>query len=328
MNRERALVEAGQVEQVADEPLEPLRLLDDDRRRLRDRHHAVEERLAVAADRGQRRLELVADREQERALGVLRAVEVVGELVEALGERGDLGRALLRERAGALAGGEREARLRDALDRPRDGPGEQERGEGGDRRADRGGDPEGDRERLEIGGLERRRAQQDDGLPALRMGGVEVAVAADVDRALRGLPVAEGGAAVGRQQQRGLLQRQDRHPLLLGVEEDAEARELLRRPGRRRCCSAISAAWRASDLSASWRAGFRTSTTASTSVTPDGSHDRESDRDELARAERPHGSVGWTALYPAPRTVRIRSGRASLRRSCATWTSTVRVPPA
>ena len=34
-----------------------------------------------------------------------------------------------------------------------------------------------------------------------------------------------------------------------------------------------------------------------------------------------------TSLYPAPRTVRIPSGSPSLRRSCATCMSTVRVPP-
>src|SRR5207248_8813246 len=34
-----------------------------------------------------------------------------------------------------------------------------------------------------------------------------------------------------------------------------------------------------------------------------------------------------TSLYPAPRTVRIDSGSPSLRRSWATCTSTVRVPP-
>ena len=53
----------------------------------------------MAADRGERRLQLVADREQERALGVLGPVEVVGEPVERVGERGDLGRALHRAAA-------------------------------------------------------------------------------------------------------------------------------------------------------------------------------------------------------------------------------------
>src|SRR5204863_7910671 len=64
--------------------------------------------------------------------------------------------------------------------------------------------------------------------------------------------------------------------------------------------------------------------------------EREADRDddgeerrrEQARPQRVEPAHGRAAaLYPAPRTVRIRSGRPSLRRSCATCTSTVRVPP-
>ena len=159
------------------------------------------------------------------------------------------------------------------------------------------------------------------------MGGIEIRVAADVDGALRGLPVAERGAALGRQKQRGLLQRQDRHSLLLGVEEDAEARELLAGRG---------GALLLGDQRRLAGEGFERLVARLVShqdhgehqCHADGSDDREGDCDELARAERPHGLVGWIALYPAPRTVRIRSGRASLRRSCATWTSTVRVPPA
>ena len=65
MDGEGPLVQAGEVEQVADEPLEPPRLGDDDGGSLLDGHDAVEDRLAVAADRGERRLQLVADREQE-----------------------------------------------------------------------------------------------------------------------------------------------------------------------------------------------------------------------------------------------------------------------
>ena len=53
----------------------------------------------------------------------------------------------------------------------------------------------------------------------------------------------------------------------------------------------------------------------------------ERDRGEEPRAQR-REIHGLTALYPDPRKVRIASGRPSLRRSCATWTSTVRVPPA
>src|SRR5207302_2490475 len=55
----------------------------------------------------------------------------------------------------------------------------------------------------------------------------------------------------------------------------------------------------------------------------EGERECQKRRREQARPERFHA----TALYPAPRKVRIRSGRPSLRRSCATSTSTVRVPP-
>src|SRR5205085_12316204 len=56
----------------------------------------------------------------------------------------------------------------------------------------------------------------------------------------------------------------------------------------------------------------------------DAEHDREPDGLEEPCAEARHGDV---SLYPAPRTVRIESGSPSFRRSCATCTSTVRVPP-
>ena len=70
-HRECALAQAGRLEQVADEPLEPRRLGADHGSGLSGRQRIVVERLCVAADRGQRRLELVADRQQERLLGLL-----------------------------------------------------------------------------------------------------------------------------------------------------------------------------------------------------------------------------------------------------------------
>src|ERR1700730_8918315 len=57
---------------------------------------------------------------------------------------------------------------------------------------------------------------------------------------------------------------------------------------------------------------------------PDAEADDEHDRQRQPRAEALHAA--WS-LYPAPRTVRIESGSPSFRRSCATCTSTVRVPP-
>src|SRR4051812_10365337 len=56
----------------------------------------------------------------------------------------------------------------------------------------------------------------------------------------------------------------------------------------------------------------------------DADRDRQRNRTEQPRAETVHVEV---SLYPAPRTVRIVSGSPIFRRNCATWTSTVRVPP-
>ena len=70
-DREGAAPQSGEVEQVADEPLEPLRLALDHRARAGRLEHAVLQRLGMAPDRGERRLELVADGEEERALAFL-----------------------------------------------------------------------------------------------------------------------------------------------------------------------------------------------------------------------------------------------------------------
>ena len=76
------------------EPLEPRRLGRDRRRCLARLDRAVLHRLGVAADRGQRRLQLVADREQERALRLARLRELRREIVERRRERRELGGAL------------------------------------------------------------------------------------------------------------------------------------------------------------------------------------------------------------------------------------------
>ena len=112
------------------------------------RDDAVGEALGVAADRGQRRLQLVADREQERALGVLGVAELLRELVERRRELAELRRSLDRERIGALALGEPPARRGDPGHRARDGPREQERDDGGEDGADERGEREPDEERL------------------------------------------------------------------------------------------------------------------------------------------------------------------------------------
>ena len=92
-----AAAQPGEVEEVADQPLEPMRLALDHLAGAVGRDDAVGEPLGVAADRGQRRLQLVADGEEEGALGILRAVELLRELVEGGRELAQLGRALDRE---------------------------------------------------------------------------------------------------------------------------------------------------------------------------------------------------------------------------------------
>ena len=78
------------------------------------------EPLGVAADRGQRRLQLVADREQERPLGLARVLELRGHLVERPRERGQLGRALDRHRLGRARPRRGCGSPRRRADRPRD----------------------------------------------------------------------------------------------------------------------------------------------------------------------------------------------------------------
>ena len=82
MDGEVGAVHPGEVEQVADESPEPLGLGGDRLRRLLGADRPVAQRLRVAGDRGQRRLQLVADREQERALRLARPGELLGEVVE------------------------------------------------------------------------------------------------------------------------------------------------------------------------------------------------------------------------------------------------------
>ena len=81
-NRELGPVHASEVEQVADEPLESPRLEPDRAGRLVGTERTVGETFRVAANRGQRRLQLVADREQEVPLGLARSRELLGHLIE------------------------------------------------------------------------------------------------------------------------------------------------------------------------------------------------------------------------------------------------------
>ena len=119
-DREGAAPQSGEVEQVADEPLEPLRLALDHRARAGRLEHAVLQRLGMAPDRGERRLQLVADGEEERPLAFLGSRQLAREVVEGGCERRDLARSGHGKRLGIVSGGERPARLRHPGHRARD----------------------------------------------------------------------------------------------------------------------------------------------------------------------------------------------------------------
>jgi hypothetical protein len=58
-DRELGSAETCEIEEITHEPLEPVRFCSDDAARLTRGHRALLDRLGVAADRCQRRLELV-----------------------------------------------------------------------------------------------------------------------------------------------------------------------------------------------------------------------------------------------------------------------------
>ena len=82
VHAEVGAVHPREVEQVADEPFEPRRLERDRLRRVLHRDRAVAQSLGVAADRRQRRLQLVADGEEEVPLRLARLRELRREVVE------------------------------------------------------------------------------------------------------------------------------------------------------------------------------------------------------------------------------------------------------
>ena len=87
-------VQLGEVEHVADEPAEPLRLGGDDLERRLGQLGIGDDAFAqggdVAADRGQRRAQLVRDGHEEVALALLRLRETGRHLAKALREMTDL----------------------------------------------------------------------------------------------------------------------------------------------------------------------------------------------------------------------------------------------
>ena len=319
MHAEVGPVHAGEVEQVADEPLEPLGLDRDGRGRLARFDRTVVERLGVAADCRQRRLQLVTDREQERPLGLAGACQLLREVVERGGERRELGRALDRHRLGPRSAREAPARLRDAADRTRDAARQQQRGRGGERGTGERGDEQGLDEGLPTRGGHALRPQQDEGLGAHTLRREVVVAAADSHRPLRRPPLRErvsrrlrqgscvepvGLVLLGEDRPHGLQVRERRH------------RDALPGDDQRRLVGDV--------LQSRLVDGPPREHQAETERQADAQHDDQQDRLEEPCAK---GSQAAMSLYPEPRTVRIVSASPSLRRSCATWTSTVRVPP-
>ncbi len=221
-DRERAAAQPGEVEKVADEPLEPPCLALDHPRRSDRLQDAVLEGLRMAADRGQRGLELVADGEQERPLRILCARELVREVVERRGERRCLPWTGHRQRLGMLTRRERTAGIGHAGDRPRDGTGEEQRDDPRQRRSHEPGEAEPEREGRPVGGLPRRGAEEHDRLVAVAAGGIEEARPADVDAPAREGARADPPRARAREQQLGLGGREDRESLLVGREEPSQ----------------------------------------------------------------------------------------------------------
>ena len=158
-------------------------------------------------------------------------------------------------------------------------------------------------------------------------GRVEVARPVDGLRPLHALLRANVGDPVAREPRRGAVEPRLDHELALALQR----RPQRRKPGERKhglvlaggeeiglVCDAAQR--RPLDLAARQQR-------AEHERQADGEDDDQDDRREQPRSQRVEPDHCRAALYPAPRTVRISSGRPSLRRSCATWTSTVRVPP-
>ena len=113
VQRELVRVEPREIEEVGDEPLEPARLRRDHvggpDARVHSLDGAVGDRLRVAADRRQRRAQVVRHAEQERALVAPRHVEVIRHRVDRVREAGELVVAHVRrvDARGEVAAGDR-----------------------------------------------------------------------------------------------------------------------------------------------------------------------------------------------------------------------------
>ena len=325
MHAEFALVHPREIEQVADQPLEPPGLLRDRLGRLLDADRAVAQRLVVAADRRQRCLQLVRDRQEELALGGPRPLELDGRVVERLRQRAQLRRALNRQRLGHLAARELSRRGSHPPHRLRDPASQEER----NRRSECHPDEPADQERFDVGRVRAAgasRPDQDERLLPDRIRRIEVRRTGDVDAAAGRQAVPQPLHPELRYVRRPLLEVHDQRLLFL---EGQAVLEAPHEDGQRRDASLrlLADQIRLEGECTQRRPVDRAPRQhrADRERDPDRQDDDEHDRGEEPRAERVHSR---TALYPDPRIVRMSSGRPSLRRSCATCTSTVRVPPA
>src|SRR5262245_18599606 len=316
MDDESLLIESGEVDQVCDQTFEASRFDTDHPDRVLGPQHTLVESLRVAADRRERRLQLVAHRQQERALGSTGAGELARHRIERFRETAHLGRPCERERLGLLAVGETTARARDSQHGPGDVAGEHRSHRHREEAADRACGDEREPERPALGAHGACSTQEQHDVGAARPGGVEVFAVVDRDPA---------GWAL-RQKQPRLFLRKDQEPFVLRREKAAEL------PGggvqvlvREQCDLALEPVVP------------RMLERPSYEVRADDQRDRyrrehgRADREPQACLKRHHASRAALLSrmrYPTPRTVWIRSGRPSFFRSCATWTSTVRVPPA
>ena len=223
---ERVAAQARQVEEVADQPFEPLRLALDHLSCAVWFDHAVAQSFGVTANRSQRRLQLVADREEKRALRVLSVAKFLGQVVERRGKLPQLHRPVDGQWLGVLSLGEPPARGCGAAHRARDGACEQESDPGGECCRNQCGDCEPDEKWAPVGRLVSGRPQEDDRVSSRHAGGVEKGCSADVDRA-GGTTVPSQSNRIGLwQQQLGLLWGQDGEPFVLGRKKATDFRVL------------------------------------------------------------------------------------------------------
>ena len=153
------------------------------------RERALTEALGVAADRRQRRLQLVAHREQEVPLGLTGVGELLGHLVERLREGRELAGAGLGKRRVRRSAASAWLAVGDPPDRTGDRAGDEERERAGEGGARERGEQQVTQERLPRGGGRARAPEQEQPARGQRPVRVDVPVALErrlaVARAVR-----------------------------------------------------------------------------------------------------------------------------------------------